>query len=70
MGGLGSGWHRSSARLIERCEKIDLTDLKEHRATLEERDGVVLKSARSALIHLRYPGLRLRYRARGVRLSR
>lgn len=48
MGGLGSGWHRSSARLIERCEKIDLTDLKEHRATLEERDGVVLKSARSA----------------------
>ena len=65
MGGLGSGWHRSSARLVEQCEKIDLADLREHRATLEEREGVVLKSARSALITLRYPGLRLRYWVRG-----
>ncbi len=61
MGGRGSGWQDSSAPLVERCEKIDLADLKKHRATLEEREGVVLKSASSALIHLRYPGLRLRY---------
>ncbi len=65
MGGYRSGWHRSSARLVERCEKIDLADLKKHRATLEEREGVVLKSACSALITLRYRGLRLRYWARG-----
>ncbi len=61
MGGRGSGWHRPSKPLVEQCEKIDLADLKKHRTTLEEREGVVLKSASSALITLRYPGLRLRY---------
>ena len=50
--------------MVELCEKIDLADLKKHRATLEEREAVVLKSARSALITLRHPGLRLRYWAR------
>ncbi len=61
MGGLGSGWHRPSKPTVDRREKIDLADLKEHWATLEEREGGVLKAARSALIHLRHAGLRLRY---------
>jgi hypothetical protein len=33
MGGLQSGWHRPSAPIVERCEKIDLADLKQYSAT-------------------------------------
>ena len=38
--------------------KIDLADLKKHKATLDEGDGV---SMSEVLVALRYPGLRLRY---------
>ncbi len=61
MGGWGSGWHRASAPLVERCKKIDLADLKKHKATLDEGEGV---SMSEALVSLRYPGLRLRYWAK------
>ena len=61
MGGYGSGWHRQSAPIVERCEKIDLADLKQHSATFAEREAVALGSA---LVSHRYPGLRLRYWAK------
>ncbi len=61
MGGWGSGWRRPSQPIVELCAKIDLADLKKHRATLEDGEGV---SVAGALITLCHPGLRLRYLAR------
>ena len=61
MGGRGSGWHRKSAPIVERCEKIDLADLRQHSDTFAEGEGVALCSV---LVSHRYPGLRLRYWAR------
>jgi hypothetical protein len=51
MGGRGSGWQRSSAPTVERAEKIDLADLKQHSDTFAEGEGVALGSA---LVSLRY----------------
>jgi len=69
MGGWGSGWHRASAPFVERYEKIDLADIKKHRATFAEGEGV---SIGSALVTMTYSGLRLRYcaRDRGCRRGR
>ena len=39
----GSAWHRPTAAVIERCEKIDLADLKQHSATLAEDEGVEVR---------------------------
>jgi hypothetical protein len=61
LGGRGSGWQRSSAPVVERCEKIDLADLKQHSADFAEGEAVALGSV---LVSLRYPGLRLRYWAK------
>ena len=61
MGGRGSGWQDSSAPMVERCEKIDLADIKQHSADFAQGEAVGLPSV---LVSLRYPGLRLRYWAR------
>jgi hypothetical protein len=63
MGGFRSGRQGASAPTVERCEKIDLADLRQHSDTFAEREAVALGSA---LVSLRYPGLRLRYWARAA----
>ena len=61
MGRHGSGWHRKSAPIVERCAKIDLADLKKHSADFAEGEAVSLGSA---LVNMTHRGLRLRYWAR------
>jgi hypothetical protein len=58
MGGRGSGWQSSSAPMVERAGKIDLADLKQHSADFAQGEGVALGSA---LVNLKFSGLRLRY---------
>jgi hypothetical protein len=40
MGGFRSGWQGASAPVVERCEKIDLADFKQHSDTFAEGEGV------------------------------
>jgi hypothetical protein len=67
MGGWGSGYRGPSARLVEQCAKIDLADLKKHKTTLDEGEGVSMSGALSSRCN---PGLRLRYWARHPRVLR
>ena len=57
MGGRGSGWQYSSAPTVESLRKLDLADLDR----LELRNEGDQVSVASALIELKWNGLRVRY---------
>jgi hypothetical protein len=53
MGGRGSGWQYSSAPMVERAEKIDPSDLKQHSADFAQGEALEAPVRRPA--HLDIP---------------